>query len=152
MEADFRFSLARLREYTEQVALLGGEDAEQNMVGQRFAALIANYLAVVFRRMRVTAFTQTFGQLSPIIPFIFTAPFYFAGKIELGVMTQTAQAFAQVATALTFFVNYYTYLAAFKSVVDRLNSFDAAIDQAQALSDAGPARVASAGGTRWDRP
>ena len=40
MEADFRFSLARLREYTEQVALLNGEDAEQNMVGQRFGALI----------------------------------------------------------------------------------------------------------------
>ncbi|MGD0027160.1 MAG: SbmA/BacA-like family transporter, partial [Xanthobacteraceae bacterium] len=147
MEADFRFSLARLREYTEQVALLGGENAEQNMVGRRFGALIANYLAVVYRRMRVTAFTQTFGQLSPIIPLIFTAPFYFAGKIELGVMTQTAGAFAQVAAALTFFVNYYTYLAAFKSVVDRLNSFDAAIDQAQALSDAGPARVASARGT-----
>ena len=58
-------------------------------------------------------------------------------------MTQTAQAFAQVANALTFFVNYYTYLAGFKSVVDRLNSFDAAIDEAQALSDAGPARLAS---------
>jgi len=147
MEADFRFSLARLREYTEQVALLGGEDAEKNMVGQRFGALIANYLALVYRRMRVTAFTQTFGQLSPIIPFIFTAPFYFARKIELGVMTQTAGAFAQVANALTFFVNYYAYLAGFKSVVDRLNSFDVAIDQAQALSGAGPARVANAGGT-----
>ena len=147
MEADFRFSLARLREYTEQVALLSGEDAEKNMVGQRFGALIANYLALVYRRMRVTAFTQTFGQLSPIIPFIFTAPFYFARKIELGVMTQTAGAFAQVANALTFFVNYYAYLAGFKSVVDRLNSFDVAIDQAQALSGAGPARVASAGGT-----
>jgi vitamin B12/bleomycin/antimicrobial peptide transport system ATP-binding/permease protein len=94
----------------------------------------------------VTAFTQTFGQLSPIIPYTFTAPFYFAAKIELGVMTQTAQAFGQVATALTFFVNYYTYLAAFKSVVDRLNSFDAAIEQAQALSHAGPARVAGAEG------
>jgi vitamin B12/bleomycin/antimicrobial peptide transport system ATP-binding/permease protein len=148
MEADFRFSLARLREYTEQVALLGGETAEQNVVGRRFAALIANYIAVVFRLMRVTAFTQTFGQLSPIIPFIFTAPFYFAGKIELGVMTQTAQAFGQVANALTFFVNYYTYLAAFKSVVDRLNSFDAAIDEAQALSHAGPAHVAIADGAR----
>jgi putative ATP-binding cassette transporter len=52
MEADFRFSLARLREYTEQVALLGGEDAEKNMVGQRFGALIANYLALVYRRMK----------------------------------------------------------------------------------------------------
>ena len=146
MEADFRFSLARLREYTEQVALLGGENAERNILGGRFGALIANWLAVIFRRMRVIAFTQMFGQLSPIIPFIFTAPFYFARKIELGTMTQTAQAFGQVSTALTFFVNYYTNLAAFKSVVDRLNSFDAAIDAAQALIEAGPARVDAAAG------
>src|SRR6185312_6746356 len=146
MEADYRFSLARLREYSEQVALLGGEGAEQNILGRRFGALIANYLDVIYRGMRVRAFTQTFGQLSPIIPFIFTAPFYFLGQIELGVMTQTAQAFARVADSLTFFVNYYTYLAGFKSVVDRLNSFDVAIDQAQALASAGPARVAGPAG------
>jgi vitamin B12/bleomycin/antimicrobial peptide transport system ATP-binding/permease protein len=60
-------------------------------------------------------------------------------------MTQTAQAFGRVSDSLTFFVNYYTYLAGFKSVVDRLNSFDVAIDQAQALADAGPVRVAAAG-------
>ncbi len=147
MEADFRFSLARLREYTEQVALLGGEDAEREMIGRRFGALIANYLALVYRRMKVTAFTQTFGQISPMIPFIFTAPFYFLGKIELGVMTQTAGAFGSVANAMTFFVTYYTYLASFKSVVDRLNSFDAAIDEAQALREAGPARIATRGGS-----
>jgi putative ATP-binding cassette transporter len=151
MEADFRFSLARLREYTEQVALLNGESAEHEMVGGRFRALVANYIDLVHRRLKVYGFTQTFGQISPIIPYIFTAPFYFAGKIELGVMTQTASAFGRVAEALTFFVNYYTYLAGFKSVVDRLNSFDAAIDQAQALSSAGPARVtAVAGATAID--
>jgi putative ATP-binding cassette transporter len=144
MEADFRFSLARLREYTEQVALLGGENAEKGILDGRFAALIGNLIAVIFRRMRVTAFTQTFGQLSPIIPFVFTAPFYFARKIQLGTMTQTAGAFGQVSSSLTFFVNYYTYLAGFKSVVDRLNSFDAAIDEAQTLVEAGPARVPAA--------
>jgi vitamin B12/bleomycin/antimicrobial peptide transport system ATP-binding/permease protein len=145
MEADYRFSLARLREYSEQVALLDGEAAEKNLLGGSFAALIANYLDVIYRRMRVWAFTQFFGQISPIIPFIFTAPFYFARKIELGTMTQTAGAFGQVANSLTFFVNYYMYLAGFKSVVDRLNSFDVAIDEAQALAGAGPARVAAAG-------
>jgi len=142
-EADFRFSLARLREYTEQVALLAGESGEQDIVGRRFYALIANYLALVYRRTRVLAFTQTFGQISPIIPYVFTAPFYFGGTIALGVMTQTAGAFARVADALTFFVNYYTALAGFKSVVDRLNSFDHAIDSAQSLANAGPARVAA---------
>ena len=146
-EADFRFSLARLREYTEQVALLNGESAEHHMIRRRFGALVANYLALVYRRVRVTAFTETFNQISPIIPLVFTAPFYFAGKIPLGMMTQTADAFARVAIALTFFVNYYTYLAGFKSVVDRLNSFEKAIDHAQALRDAGPARVVNTGST-----
>jgi putative ATP-binding cassette transporter len=137
-EADFRFSLARLREYSEQVALLSGEGAEQNMVGRRFAALIANFLDLVYRRMRVIAFSRTFTQISPIIPYVFTAPFYFLGSIQLGIMTQTAQAFGQVSDAMTIFINYYTELAGFKSVVDRLNSFDHAIEAAQALAAAGP--------------
>jgi vitamin B12/bleomycin/antimicrobial peptide transport system ATP-binding/permease protein len=140
-EADFRFSLARLREYTEQVALLSGEAAEQSSLGGRFAAVIGNFLDLIDRRTRLLAFTATYGQLSPIIPYIFTAPFYFAGKIELGIMTQTAGAFAQVQSSLTFFIDYYSSLAGFKSVVDRLNSFDTAIHQAQALAGAGPVRV-----------
>src|SRR5258707_4108084 len=138
MEADFRFSLARLREYTEQVALLSGENAEQSSLGRRFGAVIANYIALIRRRMKLLGFTAAFNQVSPIIPYVFTAPFYFAGTIQLGVMTQTAGAFGRVADALTFFINYYTSLAGFKSVVDRLSSFDQAIENAQALEAGGP--------------
>ncbi|PPD08462.1 MAG: ABC transporter, partial [Methylocystis sp.] len=80
---------------------------------------------------QLMAFTSTYGQLSPIIPYVITAPFYFAGRIQLGVMTQTASAFGRVESALTFFINYYTSLANFKSVLDRLTSFDHAIDTAR---------------------
>lgn len=131
-EADFRFSLARLREYAEQVALLGGEGQEKRSLGRRFAAIISNYLDIVDRQKRLITFTASYGQLSPIIPYIFAAPFYFAGKIQLGVMTQTASSFGRVEGALTFFVNYYTSLADFKAVLDRLASFDTAIDKARA--------------------
>jgi len=146
VEADFRFSLARLREYTEQVALLAGEGAEQSSLDRRFGAVIGNFIALVFRRMKLAAFTNTYGQLSPIIPYVFTAPFYFAGNIQLGVMTQTAGAFSQVSSALTFFITYYTSLAGFKSVVDRLSTFDRAIEHAAVLSEAGPALVAEPAG------
>ena len=95
VEADFRFSLARLREYGEQVALLSGERTEQSTLRTRFGAIITNFLALVARRTKLMAFTATFGQISPIIPFIFTAPFYFAGKISLGIMIQTAEAFTR---------------------------------------------------------
>lgn len=131
-EADFRFSLARLREYTEQIALLSGEEAERASALRRFSGIIGNYLAIVRKRKELMAFTSTYGQLSPIIPYVITAPFYFAGRIPLGVMTQTASAFGRVESALTFFINYYTSLANFKSVLDRLASFDAAIDNAAA--------------------
>jgi vitamin B12/bleomycin/antimicrobial peptide transport system ATP-binding/permease protein len=141
-EADFRFSLARLREYSEQVALLAGEPTEQSSLRRRFGAIMANYFALVDRRKKLLAFTATYGQVSHIIPYVFTAPFYFAGKIPLGIMTQTAGAFMRVEGALTFFINYYTSLAGFKAVVDRLSSFNLAIDRAEALEAGGPRRVA----------
>jgi putative ATP-binding cassette transporter len=144
VEATFRFSLARLREYSEQVALLAGEGAEQAALGNRFGAIIRNYLQLVFWRKWLLAFTALYGQISPIIPFIFAAPFYFAGTIQLGTMTQTAGAFARVEGALTFFINYYNSLANFKSVVDRLTSFAGAIERAKALGTGGPARATAA--------
>jgi putative ATP-binding cassette transporter len=146
MEADFRFSLARLREYTEQVALLDGERTEEASLRRRFGGIIANWLALINRRMKLLAFTASYGQLSPIIPYIFTAPFYFAGTITLGVMSQTAVSFSRVEGALTFFINYYNSLAGFKSVVDRLTSFNQAIESAKTLGTRGPRRTAEAAG------
>ena len=143
MEADFRFSLARLREYSEQVALLGGE---RDRAIRRSAGASARSSPTISRSSTGARSCwpspRPTARLSPIIPFIFTAPFYFAGTIPLGVMTQTAGAFARVEGALTFFINYYTSLAGFKSVVDRLTSFDAAIDRARALGAKGPSAPA----------
>ena len=130
-EADFRFSLARLREYAEQVALLSGEATEKSSLGQRFGAIVKNFFEIIYCRMNLTAFTSFYGQLSPIIPYVVAAPFYFVGKITLGIMTQTARAFASVDSALTFFITYYVSLADFKSVLDRLTSFEQAIENAQ---------------------
>lgn len=143
-EADFRFSLARLREYSEQVALLSGETAERASLAKRFAAIIANYLAIVRKRKQLLSFTASYRQLSPIIPYVITAPFFFSGKIQLGVMTQTANAFAHVEQALNFFVTYYASLADFKAVLDRLASFDEAIERAEELAAKAPAVAAGA--------
>jgi putative ATP-binding cassette transporter len=137
-EADFRFSLARLREYGEQVALLGGERAERERLGGRFGNVIGNFLAIVRRTKKLTAFTASYQQVNAVIPYILIAPYYFAGKIPLGGMTQTASAFEQVASTMSFFITFYTTLADYKAVVDRLTSFDEAIDRA------GEVRAASA--------
>jgi putative ATP-binding cassette transporter len=133
-EADFRFSLARLREYAEQVALLSGEPTEKLSLAARFAAIVRNYFSIITTRKNLTAFTAFYGQLGPLFPYIVAAPFYFAGKITLGIMTQTARAFGSVDSSLTFFITYYVFLADFKAVLDRLTSFEKAIEEAKAPS------------------
>jgi putative ATP-binding cassette transporter len=137
-EADFRFSLARLREYSEQVALLDGEKAERQIVMNRFGSVIGNFWQIVNLRKRLMAFTAGYGQISPIIPYVIAAPFYFLGKVQLGTLTQTAGAFGRVEGALTFFVNYYVTLADYKAVIDRLTTFHGAIDKARKLGRTAP--------------
>jgi vitamin B12/bleomycin/antimicrobial peptide transport system ATP-binding/permease protein len=130
-EADFRFSLARLREYAEQVALLAGERTEKANLKTRFASIVANYFRIIACRKNLIAATSIYAQASEIIPYLIVAPFYFAGKVTLGIMMQTARGFLSVQSALNFFVNYYVSLADFKAVLDRLTSFDLAIENAK---------------------
>ena len=147
-EADFRFSLARLREYSEQVALLRGEPAERQILGARFSAIVANYYAILIRNMKLTTFTQGYFQASVVIPYVIVAPYYFLDKITLGVMTQTAGAFSRVEGSLTFFIARYQSLASYKAVVDRLTTFGEAMGRARALGTIAPHIVHGQSATR----
>jgi putative ATP-binding cassette transporter len=131
-EADFRFGLARLREYGEQVALLDGEDEERRRLGTKFGRVIDNYYQLIAVTKRLIAFTSFYETSNSVVPYVIAAPFYFAGRITLGVMSQVASAFGQVENALSFFVTFYQSLADYKAVVDRLTSFESAIARGQA--------------------
>ena len=134
-EANFRFGLARLREYSEQIALLRGEAVESAGAMRRFGDVFDNYMSIVRVRKRLTAFTSAYDQMSQYFPFIVGAPLYFLGKIQLGALVQVARAFGQVNSSLSFFVTSYVGLADFKAVLDRLTSFDDAIARAHAALD-----------------
>jgi putative ATP-binding cassette transporter len=136
-EANFRFGLARLREYSEQIALLHGEAVETSGAMRRFGDVFDNYMRIVHVRKRLTAFTSGYDQMSQYFPFIVGAPLYFLGKIQLGALVQVARAFGQVNSSLSFFVSSYVGLADFKAVLDRLTSFDDAIARAHAALDRG---------------
>jgi len=135
-EADFRFSLARLREYGEQVALLDGERAERERLGARFGNVISNFYAIIGVTKRLIAFSAFYETSNSVVPFVFAAPFYFTGKIALGVMTQVASAFGRVEGALSFFVTWYQSLADYKAVIDRLTSFEDALARAKSVGAA----------------
>jgi putative ATP-binding cassette transporter len=133
-EADFRFNLVRVRENSEQIALLDGDAAERQRLLTRFGAVVENWLGIMSRTKKVTAFTASYAQASVIFPYILVAPAYFANKMQLGGMMQTASAFGSVQGALSFFISTYRSLAEWQAVVARLNGFEAGIDAAKALA------------------
>ena len=132
-EADFRFNLVRVRENSEQIALLGGEAAERGRLLGRFGSVIANWYAIMSRTKRLTAFTQSYAQAAVIIPIILIAPAFFAGKILLGTLVQAAEAFGSVQKALSFIVQVYRTMAEWRAVVARLDGFEMSVRSAEQL-------------------
>jgi len=147
-EADFRFNLVRVRENSEQIALLQGESAERQRLSQRFGRIVENWYAIMSRTKRLTGFTRSYSQAAVIFPYILVAPAYFADKIQLGGMMQTASACSSVQTALSFFVDVYRKLAEWRAIVARLDGFETAIASAATLAtSAGSIDIVSSTGS-----
>src|SRR5262249_16189608 len=108
-------------------ALSRGERREADLLNQRFADVFANGWKVLFTQAQLAFYQAGYGQLAIIFPYVVTAPRFFAGVITFGVMTQTASAFGQVQTALSFFIDNYTSLAELRAVMDRLKGLQTAI-------------------------
>ncbi|HEY4141921.1 MAG TPA: ABC transporter ATP-binding protein/permease, partial [Pseudolabrys sp.] len=138
-EADFRFNLVRVRENSEQVALLGGEPTEETRLRDSFSRVAANWLLIMKRTKRLTFLTAGYGQLSSVFPFIVGAPAYFAGAIQLGGLMQISSAFGQVQGALSYFITVYRGLAEWRAVIERLDGFDRSVSAARAVAVSPPA-------------
>jgi vitamin B12/bleomycin/antimicrobial peptide transport system ATP-binding/permease protein len=127
-EADFRFNLVRSRENAEQIASLHGEAAERERLFDRFSLVVSNWIAIMQRQKKLMFFTQSYGQAATIFPYVMVAPVYFAGKMQLGGIMQTGQAFDRVQNALSYFVTAYRSIAEYLAVVARLEGFEKAIE------------------------
>jgi putative ATP-binding cassette transporter len=137
-EADFRFSLVRLRENAEEVTLLAGEPAESERLQDRFSSVVKNWHDIMSRTKKLTFLTAGYNQAAIIFPFLVVSPVYFFGTLTLGGLMQISQAFSQVQSALSFFVTAYSSIADWKAVLDRLAGFEGSIDWAQALGETAP--------------
>ena len=122
-EADFRFSMMRVRENSESIAFYRGEMAEGVGFKERFANVIKNYWGLMRRTKLLNFYVNGYGQLAIIFPLIMAAPRYYAGEIALGGLMQTISAFGRVQDALSFFVDSYSSIAELAAVIQRLTGF-----------------------------
>lgn len=122
-EADFRFSMIRLRENAENVAFYRGEQQESGVFKERFTLLLDNFWRLVTKHKQLIWLNSGYSQIAIIFPFVVAMNRYLSKEITLGGLMQVANAFGSVQTSLSYFIDVYASLAQWKAVVLRLTYF-----------------------------
>jgi len=133
-EADFRFSMVRVRENSESVAFYGGEKPELQNFRERFALVIGNFWGLMKRTKLLNFYVNGYAQIAIIVPVLMCAPQYFSGTMQLGGFMQTISAFGRVQDALSYFVESYDSIAQYVAVIRRLGGFAGHMEEAEALT------------------
>mmetsp|Transcript_6984 Transcript_6984/g.8827 ORF Transcript_6984/g.8827 Transcript_6984/m.8827 type:complete len:798 (-) Transcript_6984:44-2437(-) len=137
-EADFRYSLVRLRDNAESIAFYAGEDIEGKEVSKRLDRVIENKKDIIASQRNLEFFTTSYNYFVQIVPVAVVAPQYFSGAIQLGVISQSVGAFNHILRDLSVIVNQFENLSSFSASIDRLSSFMKAIrevDDSRTSSD-----------------
>ena len=145
LEANFRHHMVRVREYSESIALDGGEQVERRQLDLRFRDVMGNYFSLIRNQKQLTWFSSFFSQAAIIFPMIVAAPRYFSGAIQLGQLMQINSAFGRVQDSLSWLVDNYMALAVWKATTDRLVGFETSLAYQSKTSD-GLATTETAGG------
>ncbi|MFY2593483.1 ABC transporter ATP-binding protein/permease [Achromobacter xylosoxidans] len=132
-EADFRFSLGYVRKSSESIALQMGERTERRILDGLYAQIVANWKLLIKRELILGCFTRPYMQTVLRIPVFLALPAFIAGKLTLGGLMQTASAFSNVVTTLSWFIFSYRDLAELAATATRLGQFLAVCDQADSM-------------------
>ncbi len=130
-EADFRFSMMRVRENSESIAFYRGEASESENFIDRFKSVIDNFRKLMTKTKHLNFYVNGYAQLAVIVPLVLAAPRYFKNEMQLGGLMQTTSAFGRVQDALSYFVDSYSTIASLAAVINRLAGFTEHVEQVQ---------------------
>lgn len=122
-EADFRFSLVRVRENAEAIAFYQGEQYESDRIKGRFGEVFDNFKRLIFWELNLNILTNAYEFIPFILPAIVVAPGIFAGELEVGKVTEAQGAFIRVFFSLNLIVARFQSLTTFCAGVERLYTF-----------------------------
>jgi putative ATP-binding cassette transporter len=131
VEANFRFGLARAREYSESIALIGGDADERTHLLDLLRGVRRGWESQTYGLVRIIVFTTAYSVLANPFPLLVAAPRYILGYISLGTLMQMAQAFSQVTAALSFPVDNLSGISLWRASVERVMAVQDALDGLQ---------------------
>ena len=126
-EADLRFSLVRVNEHVDAIALARGEADEARRIELEVAAVLAATKRLVTGLTNLTWVTAGYGWFTLVAPILAAAPLYFSGNLSFGGLMMAAGAFTQVQTSMRWFVDNFSVIADWRATLLRVASFRRAI-------------------------
>jgi putative ATP-binding cassette transporter len=130
-EADFRFSLVRIRENAEAIAFYRGEERESNQVKQRFLEAFDNVKRLLIWELNLNILTNAYEFIPFILPALVVAPAIFAGEMEVGKVSEAQGAFVRVFFSLNVVVARFQALTTFGAGINRLYTFAEFLEQTE---------------------
>lgn len=127
-EADFRYTLTRVRENGESIALLGGEEEERDGIDRNFRNVLRQWARLAGQHMRTTLVSQGSSLVAPVVPLLLCAPKFLDGSMTLGQVMQAASAFTIVQSAFGWLVDNYPRLADWNACARRIASLMMSLD------------------------
>src|SRR6185369_10619220 len=127
-EAEFRYTLTRVRENGESIALLGGEEEERSGIDKRFAHVLRQWALLTGQHMRTALVSQGSSLFAPVVPVLLCAPKFLEGSMTLGEVMQAASAFGIVQGAFGWLVDNYPRLADWNASARRIASLMMSLD------------------------
>src|SRR3954454_16064607 len=127
-EADFRYTLTRVRENGESIALLGGEEEERDGIDRNFTNVLRQWARLAGQHMRTTLVSQGSSLVAPVVPLLLCAPKFLDGSMTLGQVMQAASAFTIVQSAFGWLVDNYPRLADWNACARRIASLMMSLD------------------------
>lgn len=134
-EANFRFSLVRIRENAEAIAFYQGEAQESAQIKDRFMAAFENFKHLLFWELNLNGLTNAYEFIPYVLPAIVVAPAVFGGDVEVGKVSEAQGAFIRVFFSLNVIVARFQSLTAFGAGIDRLYDFAGSLGPVEAIAD-----------------
>lgn len=128
-EAGFRSELIHIRDNSEAIMQARDEESQSARLLSRLDDLVANFRKITSINRNVGFFTTGYNWLIQIIPALIIAPAFIEGKVEFGVITQSAMAFTALVGAFSLIVTQFQSLSSFAAVMARLSALAEVVGQ-----------------------
>jgi putative ATP-binding cassette transporter len=133
-EANFRFSLVRIRENAEAIAFYRGEAQEARQVGLRFNDAFDNYVRLIKAQLKLNLFQYSYSFITIILPTVIIADRVLSGELEVGLAVQAGGAFSAILVAMTVVIDHFEDLSKFAAGIERLHSFGHTLENTAAAT------------------